>query len=152
MCREDGSVRVADVLKRKGATVATLAESASVRDLIGVLVDRGIGSVVVLSHAGSVAGLVSERDVVSRLHEAPEQLLEQPIRVIMNVDVVVCGPMDSVDSVLQTMTERRIRHVPVLQDGRLVGLVSIGDLVKSRIDDLSHERDQMSAYIRGSSI
>jgi CBS domain-containing protein len=145
-------VRVADVLKRKGAMVATLDESATVGELVGVLVDHGVGSVVVLSQAGSVAGLVSERDVVSRLHDEPEQLLEQPIRAIMNVDFVVCAPADSVDSVLQTMTDRRIRHFPVLQDGRLVGLVSIGDLVKSRIDDLSHERDQMSAYISGSSI
>jgi len=145
-------MRVADVLKRKGATVATLDESATVRELVGVLVDQGIGSVVVLSQAGSVAGLVSERDVVSRLGDEPERLLEQPIRAIMSVDFVVCAPSDSVDFVLQTMTDRRIRHFPVLQDGRLVGLVSIGDLVKSRIDDLSHERDQMSAYISGSSI
>ena len=145
-------MRVADVLKRKGATVATLDETATVRELVGVLVDQGIGSVVVLSQAGSVAGLVSERDVVSRLGDEPERLLERPIRAIMNADFVVCAPSDSVDSVLQTMTERRIRHFPVLEDGRLVGLVSIGDLVKSRIDDLSHERDQMSAYISGLSI
>ncbi len=145
-------MRVADVLKRKGAIVATLDESATVRELVAVLVDRGIGSVVVLSQAGSVAGLVSERDVVSRVDDQPERLLERPIRAIMNVDFVACAPSDSVDSVLQSMTDRRIRHFPVLQDGRLVGLVSIGDLVKSRIDDLSHERDQMSAYISGSSI
>jgi CBS domain-containing protein len=143
-------VRVADVLKLKDAMVATLEESATVRELVGVLVDRGIGSVVVVSPSGSVAGVVSERDVVRRLHDAPDQLFEQPIRGIMNVDFVVCAPSDTVDSVLQTMTESRIRHVPVLQDERLVGLVSIGDLVKSRIDDLSHERDQMSAYISGS--
>lgn len=144
-------MNIVDVLKRKGATVATLNGSATVRELVGVLADHGIGCVVVLSQAGSVAGIVSERDVVRNLHEKPERILDQPIQAIMSVDVTVCAPSDSVDSVLQTMTDRRIRHLPVLQDGCLVGLVSIGDLVKSRIDDLRHERDQMSAYISGSS-
>ena len=143
-------MRIADVLKRKGAAVATLDGSATMREVVGVLVGQGIGSIVVLSPDGSVAGLVSERDVVRCLNDKPAQTLEQPVQAIMNVDVVVCAPTDSVDSVMQTMTDRRIRHLPVLEDGRIVGLVSIGDLVKSRIDDLSHERDQMSAYISGS--
>ena len=145
-------MRIADVLRRKGAVVATLDRSATIRELVGVLVDQGIGSVVVLSPDGSVAGVVNERDVVRCLNDQPERTAEQPVQSIMNVDVVVCAPTDSVDAVLQTMTDRRIRHLPVLEDGRIVGLVSIGDLVKSRIDDLSHERDQMSAYISGSPI
>jgi CBS domain-containing protein len=145
-------VRIVDVLKRKGGAVATLDGSAKVLQLVGVLAEHGIGSVVILSQAGSVAGIVSERDVVRRLREEPERILEQSIQAIMNVDVIVCAPSDSVDSVLQTMTDRRIRHLPVLEDGRLVGLVSIGDLVKTHIDELRHERDQMSAYISGSAM
>jgi CBS domain-containing protein len=145
-------VRIVDVLKRKGASVATLDGSATVRQLVGLLAEHGIGCVVILSQAGSVAGIVSERDVVRRLQHEPERILEQSIQAIMNVDVIVCAPSDPVDSVLQTMTDRRIRHLPVVEDGRLVGLVSIGDLVKSRIDDLRHERDQMSAYISGSAM
>ena len=143
-------MRVAEVLNRKGATVATLEESATVREFVGLLVERGIGSVVVMSRAGVVLGLANERDLVTSLHMQPEGLLEQPIAVLTNTDFAACPPSDLVDSALQTMTDRRIRHLPVLDDGRLVGLVSIGDLVKSRIDDLSHERDQMSAYISGS--
>lgn len=143
-------MRIVDVLKRKGLEVATLDGSATVRQLVGLMVDQGIGSVVVLSQQGSVAGLVSERDLVRRLRVEPEQILEQPVQAIMNVDIVLCAPTDSVDAVLETMTDRRIRHLPVVEDGHLIGLVSIGDLVKSHIDDLSHERDQMSAYISGS--
>jgi CBS domain-containing protein len=142
-------MRIVDVLKRKGAAVVTLDGSATVRHLVGVLIDHGIGAVVVLSQAGSVAGIVNERDIVRRLHDEPERILEQTIQAVMTADVVVCAPSDLVDGVLQTMTDRRVRHLPVLENGRLVGLVSIGDLVKSRIDDLRHERDQMSAYISG---
>ncbi len=122
-----------------------------VRQLLELLVDQGIGSVVVVStEAGSptVIGLVTERDVVHRLRHGGG-ILDQQVGSIMNV-VLTCTPEDTVDSVLQTMTDRRTRHLPVVDDGRLVGLVSIGDLVKSRIEDLSHERDQMSAYISGS--
>jgi CBS domain-containing protein len=137
------------VLNRKGAAVATLQASASVRDLVGVLVARGIGSVVVMSASGAVAGIVSERDVVMSLGTQDERVLDEPISSIMNA-AVTCAPSDEVDSVLQTMTDRRIRHLPVLDEGQLAGLVSIGDLVKSRIDDLRLERDQMSAYISGS--
>jgi CBS domain-containing protein len=147
--RRTAAVRIVDVLNHKGPAVATLQESATVRELVDVLVTRGIGSVVVVSRTGSVAGIVSERDVVTHLGASDQQLLDAPLSSIMNA-VVTCTPSDEVVAVLQTMTDRRIRHLPVLDSGRLVGLVSIGDLVKSRIDDLRVERDQMSAYITGS--
>jgi len=143
-------MRISDVLQNKGSGVTTLDASATVRELVEVLADRGIGAVIVSADGRSPAGMVSERDVVRHLQSKAEGLLDQPLDRIMTTDVVVCGLPDKVDSVLQLMTERRIRHVPVLDDdARVVGIVSIGDLVKNRIDELAQERDQLTNYISG---
>lgn len=142
-------MRISDVLQNKGSGVTTLDVGATVRELIDVLADRGIGAVIVSADGRAPAGMVSERDVVRQLSTKADGLLDQTLGRIMTTGVVTCEPADKVDSVLQLMTERRIRHVPVLEDGEVVGLVSIGDLVKSRIDELSQERDQLSNYISG---
>ncbi len=143
-------VHVSDVLKTKGDAVTTLEASTSVRHLIKVLAEARIGAVIVSAGGRTPAGIVSERDVVRRLHEQAEQLLDQPLSSIMTPEVVVCSPADNVDRVLQTMTEKRFRHLPVMDNGQVVGIVSIGDLVKSRIGELQLERDQLSNYISGS--
>jgi CBS domain-containing protein len=101
---------------------------------------------VVLGPDG-IAGIVSERDVVRRLNERGAELLAAPVSEIMTKLVFSCGPQDTVDSLTVQMTERRIRHVPVLDDGRLVGIVSIGDVVKSHISQLEEGRSQLEAYI-----
>jgi CBS domain-containing protein len=142
-------MRISDVLQNKGGGVTTLEASATVRELVDVLADRGIGAVIISADGRSPAGMVSERDVVRQLQARADGLLDQTLDRIMTTDVVVCGPTDQVDSVLQLMTERRIRHVPVLDEGQVVGIVSIGDLVKNRIDELSQERDQLTNYISG---
>jgi CBS domain-containing protein len=143
-------VRISDVLQSKGPDVTTLDAGATVRELVAVLGERRIGAVIVSSGDRSPAGMVSERDVVRQLQLQAGELLDQPVASIMSADVVVCAPRDTVDAVLQLMTERRIRHVPVVEDARVVGIVSIGDLVKSRIGELRLERDQLSSYISGS--
>ncbi len=143
-------MHVSDVLKTKGGAVTTLTASASVRDLVNVLAEAGIGAVVVSAGGQTPDGIVSERDVVQRLNEQAGQLLDQPVSSIMTTEVVTCSPADDVDRVLQTMTEGRFRHIPVMDKGQLVGIVSIGDLVKSRISELQLERDQLSSYISGS--
>jgi CBS domain-containing protein len=143
-------VRISDVLKSKGAEVAILESSATVRQLVELLTERGIGAVIVSAEGRTPAGMVSERDVVRQLHRHAEALLDRPIASIMSTEVTVCGLPDKVDSVLQLMTERRFRHVPVMDEGRVVGIVSIGDLVKNRIDELRIERDQLTDYISGS--
>jgi CBS domain-containing protein len=143
-------VRISDVLQSKGADVTTLDAAASVRELVAILGERRIGAVIVSSDGRAPAGMVSERDVVRQLQLQADQLLDQPVASIMTADVVVCAPRDTVDTVLQLMTERRIRHVPVLEDGTVVGIVSIGDLVKNRIDELRQERDHLTDYISGS--
>jgi CBS domain-containing protein len=139
-------MRIADVLRTKGSAVATIAPDVPVTELLRALAEHNVGAIVVVGPSG-VAGIVSERDVVRRLHESGADLLSSPVSSIMTTDVFTCSPSDTVDSLTVVMTERRFRHVPVLSDGRLVGIVSIGDVVKSRIGQLEQSQDQLQAYI-----
>ena len=139
-------MRIADVLRTKGSAVATIAPDVPVAELLRTLAEHNVGAIVVVGQSG-VAGIVSERDVVRRLHEVGADLLSSPVSAIMTADVFTCSPSDTVDSLTVVMTERRFRHVPVLSDGQLVGIVSIGDVVKSRIGQLEQSQDQLQAYI-----
>ncbi|RZS43802.1 CBS domain protein [Herbihabitans rhizosphaerae] len=139
-------MRIADVLRGKGSDVATVDPQMSVAELLRTLSEHNIGAVVVVGPDG-LAGIVSERDVVRRLADHGAELLERPVAEIMTAAVVTCTPDDTVDSLTVLMTERRIRHVPVVSDGELIGIVSIGDVVKSRISQLDQERSQLQAYI-----
>jgi CBS domain-containing protein len=139
-------MRIADVLRTKGSAVATIDPDVPVSELLRALAEHNVGAIVVVG-AGGVAGIVSERDVVRRLHESGADLLSSPVSAIMTADVFTCSPTDTVDSLTVVMTERRFRHVPVLSDGQLVGIVSIGDVVKSRIGQLEQSQDQLQAYI-----
>ncbi|MCE6997614.1 CBS domain-containing protein [Saccharothrix sp. S26] len=139
-------MRIADVLRNKGSAVATVESGASVAELVAALAEHNVGAMVVLGPEG-ISGIVSERDVVRRLHDRGGELLAAPVSEIMTSEVFTCTPRDSVDSLTVLMTERRIRHVPVLDGGELVGIVSIGDVVKSRISQLQEDHDQLTAYI-----
>ncbi|KOX22397.1 histidine kinase [Saccharothrix sp. NRRL B-16348] len=139
-------MRIADVLRNKGSAVATVESRASVAELVAALAEHNVGAMVVLGPEG-IAGIVSERDVVRKLHDRGGELLAAPVAEIMTSEVLTCTPRDSVDSLTVLMTERRIRHVPVVDDGELVGIVSIGDVVKSRINQLQEDHDQLTAYI-----
>jgi CBS domain-containing protein len=137
---------IATVLRAKGDAVVTVAPSATVRELLDTLAEHRIGAVVVSSGAG-IDGIVSERDVVRRLRESGS-LLDQPVGGIMTTEVVTCRLETAVEELMATMTERRIRHVPVVDErGTMIGIVSIGDLVKSRISELEGERDDLVGYI-----
>jgi CBS domain-containing protein len=139
-------MRISDVLRHKGSAVATADPSTSVRELIALLHDRRIGAVVV-TELGHVVGIASERDIVRELHERGPELLEANAADIMTRVVLTCHLQDSVDTLAELMTERRIRHIPVVEDGRLAGIVSIGDVVKSRITELEIDRSQLASYI-----
>ncbi len=141
-------MRIADVVKRKGAEVVTVRSDATVTELLALLDEHRIGAVVVSDDDGSVHGIVSERDIVRHLHTDGAGLLEAPVSQIMTADVHTCAPEDSLEDMAAEMTERRIRHVPVVVDGRLAAIVSIGDIVKFRIDTLQTERDQLRDYIQ----
>lgn len=139
-------MRISDVLRGKGSAVATVDPGISVSGLVGELARHNIGAMVVVEN-GEVVGIVSERDVVRQIHEHGADLLNARVSEIMTRSVFTCLPTDSVDSLAATMTERRIRHMPVVVEGRLVGIVSIGDVVKSRIGELESDRDQLESYI-----
>ena len=139
---------VSDLIKRKGSAVTKASPETTVAALLDLLAEHRIGAVVV-SADGGVDGIVSERDVVRALRTAGAALLDAPISTVMTSDVVVTGPGDTVEDMMRLMTERRIRHVPVVTDGgRMAGIISIGDVVKSRIDELEADRDQLIGYIQ----
>jgi CBS domain-containing protein len=144
-------VKISDILKHKGSDVVTIAPTGSVTDLVRELATRKIGALVVVdgSETGGVAGIVSERDVVRCLNEIGPKALEGSVADLMTAVVHSCAPGDDIDTVATTMTERRIRHMPVLDEGRLAGIVSIGDVVSSRMRQLEADRGQLEQYITG---
>ncbi len=139
-------MQVANVLRAKGSLVATVPQDAAVAAVLAVMAEQRVGAVVVV-HESSVVGMVWERDVVRHLHERGESLVGAQVSEIMNTDVINCVPSDQVDAILQTMTERRIRHLPVIVDDELCGIVSMGDLVKAKVDELEAERAHLRSYI-----
>ena len=140
------------ILHAKGAEVATVMPGTSVADAVGLLRDRNIGALVVtaVDDDRSVAGILSERDIVRALgsdEAAAAQVVRGPVESLMTPSVATCTPGDSVNDVMRLMTERRVRHVPVLEGDRLAGIVSIGDVVKSRIDELQTEAHTLHEYL-----
>ncbi|MFI7586640.1 CBS domain-containing protein [Spongisporangium articulatum] len=141
-------MRVSDVLRNKGDLVVTVRPEHSVTDLLDLLAEHGVGALVVSSDGRSVDGIVSERDVVRRLQQHGAALLDSPVSDIMTATVATVGPDADLEDLMRQMTERRFRHLPVVDDdSHLVGIVSIGDVVKHRIEHLEVERDQLTAYI-----
>ena len=142
-------MRIADLLAQKGNAVLTVTPDDPVASLLEVLAERNVGAAVVCED-DRLVGIVSERDVVRHLHRRGAPLLDAPISEIMTTVVATCRANDDVQTLSRTMTEKRIRHVPVVDDtGKLTGIVSIGDVVKSRIDQLEEHRSQLEAYISG---
>lgn len=150
------------ILHRKGDQVETISADAPVADAVIRLRDRNVGALVVTAAPSPgddaegqadqpppVAGILSERDVVRALADASldPAALQQPVSALMTTDLTTCTPGSTVDELMRTMTDRRIRHIPVLADGRLAGIVSIGDVVKSRIDELETETETLHEYL-----
>lgn len=142
-------MRITDVLRRKGNLVVTISPDRTVRELLASLAEHRVGALVVSADGVSVDGIVSERDVVRRLASRGDSILDGPVSAIMSSPVHTCRPDDTTDGLMGFMTDHRIRHLPVLADGRMVGIVSIGDVVKFCLEDLQSERDQLTAYITG---
>lgn len=143
-------MRIADVLQSKSLKdVVTIRPDAGVRELLATLSEHNIGAVVVSADGSSLDGIVSERDVVRTLHK-DGTVINNVVSSIMTTSVRTCSPEDELDEVLQVMTEGRFRHIPAATDGQVVGIVSIGDLVKHKIDQLEFERDQLDSYVHQS--
>jgi CBS domain-containing protein len=140
-------MRIGEIVRSKASQdVITIGPDAGVRELIAKLAEHNIGALIVSSDGNSLDGIVSERDVVRHLH-SDGTVVNNVVSAIMTDVVETCSPDDDLDAVMQTMTERRFRHIPVVQDGALVGIISIGDVVKHKIGQLEFERDQLDGYI-----
>ena len=135
------------ILKAKGGEVATVPPDTTIAAAVAVLTERMIGALVVTDENGALVGIVSERDVVRGLAEQGAAFLDCRIETCMASPVETCAPGDSDREILALMTDRRFRHLPVVEDGRLIGIVSIGDVVKSRIDGVMAEADALRDYI-----
>lgn len=142
-------MQVRDVLASKGSDqVLTIGPDATISELLEALAEHNVGALVVSDDGEALLGIVSERDVVRKLRDV-DDARSASVASIMSTELRVAALDDSFGSLMATMTEHRIRHVPVLDDGRLVGVLSIGDAVKHRMDQLEFERDQLNTYVAG---
>lgn len=137
------------VLQRKGAEVVTITADAPLTLALSTLADHNIGAIVVADGQGAVVGILSERDIVRALAASGPMALDGKVGDLMTATVTTCGPRATVDELMALMTEQRIRHVPVIDDGALAGIVSIGDVVKTRIGELETETETLHDYLSG---
>lgn len=140
-------MKIRDLLQSKGSNVEVVSPDATLADVVASLASHRIGALVVSAADGSVAGIVSERDVVRALAADGHATLSRRVRDVMSTPVTTCSADDDVVALMSTMTDQRIRHVPVVDGDRLVGIVSIGDVVKSRLDQLEHDRKELLEYV-----
>lgn len=140
---------VAHILEEKGSNVYSVAPSASVAEAAKLLTEAGIGALLALDESGGIHGVISERDIVCGLAERGAAILDEPVETLMTRDLHTTMPTSTVASVMELMTSRRVRHLPVLEDGKLVGLISIGDVVKHRIAEAQHEAEALKSYVLG---
>jgi CBS domain-containing protein len=140
-------MRISDVIRAKGNAVVTAQPDMDVRALLALLAEHGIGAVVVSTDGAAVDGIVSERDIVRALADRGATVMSEPVSEIMTSEVQTCMPETPVVELMSIMTHGRFRHVPVVVGDRLVGIVSIGDIVKNRVGELEIERDSLTNYI-----
>ncbi len=138
---------VSGILKSKGGNVVTIAPSATLADAVKLLAEHHIGAVVVVDENGGVEGILSERDVVRLLGERGVAVLSTPLPMVMTRAVVTCTPDEVMPVIMERMTRGRFRHVPVVSDNKLVGIISIGDVVKHRVEEMERESEALRGYI-----
>jgi CBS domain-containing protein len=142
-------MNVEAILKTKGTEVATIAPGAAVSAALDMLRAKSIGAIVVSADGAVPDGILSERDIVRGLAMHGASLLDREVSQVMTRNVITCSPHDKIADLMGLMTERRIRHLPVMRHGRLAGIVSIGDVVKNRLDEIEWEADSLKTYIAG---
>lgn len=139
-------MRVSDILKTKGSAVKTVEPTATIRALAQAMKLEGVGAMIVKSASGGVAGIISERDLARGLAQYGDDMPALPVTALMTETVITCSPEDTVATVAKVMTQRRIRHLPVLIDGKLAGVVSIGDVLKHRLDEVQLEANVLRDF------
>ena len=142
-------MKVTEILRNKGADVVTIWPGASLRSAVERMTKRNVGALVVVNDDGKVVGMLAEREVVHALADSAERALNESVADVMSHRPITCGPHDRLADLMAAMTEHRVRHLPVVEDGHLLGLVSIGDLVKARLGELEFESNVLrDAYLR----
>lgn len=136
------------ILDRKGSDIATIAPTADLASAVTLLAERRIGALVVTSSEREVAGIISERDIIRVLAEAGTAALELPVRQVMTREVVTCSRADTMSSIMELMTAGKFRHLPVVEEGQLIGIISIGDVIKYRVQEIEFESAALRDYIR----
>ena len=139
-------MQISTILATKGSTVVTVTPDQLVREAVALLVDKHIGAVVVINEIGRPVGIVSERDVMRELTQN-EQVLSEPVSRVMTRDVIIARPGDDIKAVSKTMTVRRFRHLPVMDHHELVGIISIGDVVKAQLDEYEGEIETLQTRV-----
>jgi CBS domain-containing protein len=139
---------VKSILSAKGSDVSTIAPTASLAEAIRILAEHKIGALVVTGAGGRITGIISERDIVRAIAQHGGKALQLPLTDVMTRKVVTCAPTDTVATLMELMTAGKFRHLPVSDEGRLAGIVSIGDVVKNRLTELEFEKDAMRDYIQ----
>lgn len=139
-------MKVRHVLAARRGPVITVAPDAPVREAVGILVSKGIGSLVILTADGAVAGLIAERDILRAL-ASNDRVMDEPVQEVMVRNVIIGMPQDDISAVAQTMLEKRVRHLPIVEDGRLIGIVSIGDVLKTQRDAYRGTVDTLETQI-----
>ncbi len=142
-------IRISQILKDKGNRVVTIEPDATIAEVVDVLQRERIGAIVVMQEKEELVGIISERDVAHGLAEHGAELLAKRVADLMTREVVTCTPESSVQEIMKQMTVRRFRHLPVVKDGALVGVISIGDVVKNRLEELETETTMLQEYITG---
>ena len=142
-------MNVETILRTKGRAVATIRPDENIGAVVDMLISRNVGALVVSEDGESVDGIISERDIVHGLADRGPDLLSLKVAEVMTRPVVTCDPSDTIDQLMAEMTNRRIRHFPVVEDGRLCGIVSIGDVVKNRLDEVEYEARSLRSFIAG---
>lgn len=138
---------VAMILGEKGRGVVTIGANATIGEAVSALAKHKIGAIVVVENSDRIVGIISERDVVRAVGERGTDILAEPVGSIMTSDVMTCGDRETINEVMSRMTRGRFRHLPVAKQGRLTGIISIGDVVKARIEEVEREAEEMRAYI-----
>ena len=142
-------MNVEKILRDKGDWVATIRPDATIAEAVDMLNSERVGALVVSQDGAEIAGVLSERDIVRALGRCGGDLLSRPVDEMMTRNVITCEPGDTVGEVMSEMTNRRIRHLPVVVEGRLRGIVSIGDVVKNRLDEVEFEASSLRSFIAG---
>lgn len=138
---------VSDILKSKGGSIISVNSEQPITEALALMMQHRIGAVLVLDSAGAIAGILSERDLVRAMHRQGRSVFDKKVSDLMTTPVITCSPQDPVPAIEGMMTSQRFRHVPVVEDGNLIGIISIGDVVKKRIEEAQAEVDALRRYI-----